>query len=138
MTISIEPARIVGAEVGDRVSYESPLDGPSVTWYGTIGGLSTEFPGRVVVNLEAASGACRHIAPDRLTLAPKKYKVGDRVDARDADILPNGTTICDSGMLPQFKISDTWYVVDPDTGTYPAALVGGRTIAWLPYTYLNS
>ena len=139
MTISIEPAKIVGAEVGDRVAWTNPHDNNRVQ-YAHIAGLSTEpdYPGCIVIDLEEPREGRRYVRPRTLVLAPKKYAVGDKVFARDADALPNGTTVCDKGLMPLFKISDTWYVIDPDKGTYPLALTGGRTITWLPYAYTNA
>jgi hypothetical protein len=141
MTIKIKPAEIVGAAVGDRVSFETPVDAPPVTWYGHIAGLSTEYPGRVVVDLEDANEGRRHIEPERLSLASKKYAVGDEVGGKDFPHLPNGTVLLREKYLPAFKANGTWYVLDHGV---PGGIreIGvlyerTRTIAWMPQSYTN-
>jgi hypothetical protein len=144
MTIEIKPAEIVGAAVGDRVTWR----GDTITWHGRIAGPSKEYAGRVAVDIESRDNEAvpdagrRHIEPERLTLAPKTYKVGDEVGGADYLHLPSGAVVVRQGYLPAFKIKDSWFVIDADVGGGGTREVTSlydrtRTIAWLPQSYTS-
>lgn len=141
MAIEIKPAEIVGAKIGDRVSWSTGRHPGAARAYGTIIRVSTNYANHIEVAPEGREGDTRYISPDSLTLAPKKYEVGEEVTLKDEDLLPDGTTLTDVGKLPLFKAHGRWYVIDPETpapGIRETRLFGTRTITWLPARYTNA
>lgn len=140
MTIEVQPAKIVGAEIGDRVSWSTGRYPGAARTYGTIVGISTTYANHIEVAPEGREDDRRHIEPERLTLAPREYVVGDRVSvAADGDALPNGTVLIDNEgtWIPVFKQGGKWFVIDPyaapgEPRSAAPSADRSRNIGWMP------
>lgn len=138
MTIEIKPAEIVGASIGDRVTWSHGRRPGAVRYHGTLKGVTVDDE-HSLLTIEDENGEVRHVHPEMVRLAPKKYKVGDQVTPKDADHLPNGTVLTDHGFLPLFKIKDSWYVIDNYSGVRMTEFCGDtRTISWMPRIYTDN
>lgn len=130
MTISIKPAEIVGANIGDRVfiSEDYPY-----AWagYGVINGIRDND--MLVVVLD--NGEHHQIDVKYLTLALKEFVIGDTVSGDDYDLLPDGVVL---GGLKRYaalqKTLGKWYAANGIGGTIDPdhAREHPRTIIFLP------
>lgn len=137
MTIEIKPAEVIGASIGDRVTWSHGRYPGAARYHGTLIGVATDDEHSLLV-IEDDNGETRRVSPETARVTPKKYVLGDKVGAEAADALPDGALVSDMGMLPLFKMKGDWYVIDPEMGTYQVPLAGNRTIVWLPTKYRTS
>ena len=88
MTISIKPAELIGAEIGDEVSY-----------YDVFGDVKSGAILNIVndssLRLRDRSGWVRDVPLHRLVVVAKEFRVGDRVEGDDYEQLPIGTILRD-------------------------------------------
>lgn len=131
MTISIKPAELVGAKIGDRVISTSRPYG-SARHSGTLVGVKHAL---ALIQWDGESVPLE-VHPTNITLAPREWKVGDVVEGPEAyDSLPVETAVRDHGDGEVcIKRTGGWQCVI--AGSYAVAqthyLDEPRTIIYLP------
>ena len=140
MTIEIKPAEIVGASIGDRVSWSHGRSPGAARYIGRLEGLTMDEE-HILLVIKDENGEVRRVSPETVRVEPKKYAVGDEVGGEDFPHLPNGTVLLREKYLPAFKANGTWYVIDHGvpSGTREIGVLyeRTRTIAWMPQSYTN-
>lgn len=140
MSIEVKPAEIIGASIGDQVTWSHGSYPGASRYPGTLEGVIVDAKHSLLV-IKDEEGVIRHVAPAKVRPAVKQYAVGDEVGAADFPHLPNGAMLLRDGYVPAFKSRDRWLAVDVSNplGVREINMYDRpRTIVWLPRTYTDN